>query len=598
VVYGGGLDMRYRRALLPTIKEAPSDATTASHALLLRAGYIRRVGAGIYSFLPLGVRVLKKVEQIVVEEMDRAGGQQLLLPALLPAEYFRESGRWETFGAALLRLQDRKGGDYHLGPTHEEIITDLARREIHSYRDLPKNLYQVQTKFRDEPRPRAGLLRCREFLMKDAYSFDADEAGAELSYLAMREAYTRMFDRTGLTYRRVRADSGSMGGTKSEEFQVLVQSGEDVIVACENCEYAANLEVALSAVSEPPAAASAPPPAEPVSTPKQRSIEEVSAFLKIPASQLLKSLVYRSGERFVLAVVRGDHELNEDKLARALGVPEVELADAEAVQKLTGAPPGFAGPAGFSGEVVVDIQASRVPDATAGANAPGQHLQHVVFGRDYTGKVVDLRSVMDGDRCVECGAVLKCFRGIEAGHIFVLGTHYSAKMGATYLDQEQRKKPLVMGCYGVGVSRLVAAAVEQHHDGFGIAWPISIAPYQVHLTQLGAGDELERWVSDLEQGLEARGIEVLVDDRDERPGVKFKDADLIGIPLRVTLGERGLASGVFELKRRTQKEARSVPLDGAVEAIASEVAALRALDPKATPAPAPEPPARERGAKR
>jgi prolyl-tRNA synthetase len=589
--------MRYRRALLPTVKEAPSDATTASHALLLRAGYIRRVGAGIYSFLPLGVRVLQKIQAIVVEEMDRAGGQQVLLPALLPAEYFRESGRWDTFGATLLRLQDRKGGDYHLGPTHEEIITDLARREIHSYRDLPKNLYQVQTKFRDEARPRAGLLRCREFLMKDAYSFDADEAGAEASYLAMRDAYTRMFDRTGLTYRRVKADSGSMGGTRSEEFQVLVHSGEDVIVACENCEYAANLEVAVSAVSEPPAAAVAPPPSELVSTPKQRSIEEVSAFLQVPASQLLKSLIYRSGQRLVLAVVRGDHELNEEKLARALGVPEVELADADAVQKLSGAPLGFAGPVGFSGEIVVDIQASRVPDAVAGGNAAGQHRKHVVFGRDYTGKVVDLRSVMDGDRCPECGGALRRFRGIEAGHIFVLGTHYSAKMGATYLDQEQKKKPLVMGCYGVGVSRLVAAAVEQHHDGFGITWPISVAPYQVHLTQLGEGGEVERWVSDIEKGLEARGIEVLVDDRDERPGVKFKDADLIGLPLRATIGERGLASGMFELKRRTQKEARSLPIESAVEAIVSEIAALRALDPKTTEV-APPPPSGQRGAKR
>jgi prolyl-tRNA synthetase len=581
--------MRYRRALLPTVKEAPSDATTQSHALLLRAGYIRRVGAGIYSFLPLGFRVLEKIKQIVVEEMDRAGGQQLLLPALLPAEYFRESGRWDTFGPTLLRLHDRKDGDYHLGPTHEEIITDLARRELHSYRDLPKNLYQVQTKYRDEPRPRAGLLRCREFLMKDAYSFDADEAGAEVSYGAMRDAYTRIFDRTGLTYRRVRADSGSMGGTRSEEFQVLVQSGEDVIVACDNCDYAANLEVADSAVSEPPAAAAPPPASELIATPKQRSIEEVSAFLSVPPAQLLKSLVYRAGERLVLAVVRGDHELNEDKLARALGVPEVELADAEAVKKATGAPLGFAGPVGFTGEIIVDTHASRVADATAGANAPGQHRQHVVFERDYAGKVADLRAVCDGDACVECGGALRRFRGIEAGHIFLLGTHYSAKMGATFLDQEQKKKPLVMGCYGVGVSRLVAAAVEQHHDGFGIAWPISVAPYQVHLTQLGEGAEVERWVSDIETGLEQRGIEVLVDDREERPGVKFKDADLIGIPLRVTIGERGLKSNVFELKRRTDKDARSLPLDGAVEAIVQEVQALRALDPKAAQALRPKP---------
>ncbi len=591
--------MRYRRALLPTVKEAPSDATTASHALLLRAGYVRRVGAGIYSFLPLGVRVLKKIEQIVVEEMNRAGGEQVLLPALLPAEYFKESGRWDLFGPQLLRLTDRKGGDYHLGPTHEEVITDLARREIHSYRDLPKNLYQVQVKFRDEPRPRAGLLRCREFLMKDAYSFDADEAGAEASYQAMRQAYTRIFDRTGLTYRRVAADAGSMGGSKNEEFQVLVHSGEDIIVACESCEYAANLEVAVSAVTAPPGVPSAVPARESVATPTLRSIEEVAAFLGLPHSQLLKSLVYRAGPRLVLAVVRGDHELNEDKLARAMGVPEVELADAASVQKATQAPPGFAGPVGFSGDVFVDRAASQVVGGVCGANVAGEHLSHVVFERDYTGKVADLRSVVDGDTCSVCGAALRRFRGIEAGHIFVLGTHYSQKMGATFLDQEQKKKFLVMGCYGIGVSRLVAAAVEQHHDSLGIAWPISVAPYQVHLTQLGEGPEVERWISEIEKGLEQKGLEVLVDDRDERPGVKFKDADLIGIPLRVTIGERGLKDGVFELKRRTQKDSQKLPLEGAVEAIANEVAALRALDQKAAQTPrASEPAAPQRGASR
>src|SRR5688572_11347227 len=405
--------MRYRRALLPTVKEAPSDATTASHALLLRAGYIRRVGAGIYSFLPLGVRVLEKIESIVVEEMDRAGGQRVLLPALLPAEYFRESGRWDVFGPELFRLRDRKDGDYHLGPTHEEIITDLARREIHSYRDLPKNLYQVQVKFRDEPRPRAGLLRCREFLMKDAYSFDADEAGAEASYQAMREAYTRIFDRTGLTYRRVAADAGSMGGSKNEEFQVLVQSGEDVIVACEGCEYAANVEVALSAASpaEGDAKAGAVPPLERVPTPIQRSIEEVSKFLGVPPSRLFKSLVCKAGNSKVLAIVRGDHELNTDKLARALGVREVELSDAEGVREATHAPVGFAGPVGFSGRVLIDEAASQVVDAACGANENDAHYRHVVFGRDFQAEVKSLRSALDGDRCVHCGGTLRRFRG-------------------------------------------------------------------------------------------------------------------------------------------------------------------------------------------
>jgi prolyl-tRNA synthetase len=588
--------MRYRRALLPTVKEAPSDATTASHSLLLRAGYVRRVGAGIYTFLPLGLRVLKKIEQIVVEEMNRAGAEQLLLPALLPAEYFRESGRWDVFGPELFRLQDRKGADYHLGPTHEEIITDLARREIHSYRDLPKNLYQVQLKFRDEPRPRAGLLRCREFVMKDAYSFDADEAGAELSYQTMREAYTRIFDRTGLTYRRVAADAGSMGGSKNEEFQVLVQSGEDVIVACETCEYAANLEVAVSAVAVPPRPEPevAAPARESVATPGQRSIEQVSEFLKVPASQLLKSLVYRAGERVVLAVVRGDHELNPDKLARQLGVREVELADANLVEKATRAPLGFAGPVGFTGEVIVDVAASQVPDAVCGGNELDRHLTHVVFGRDYSGSVADLRSVVDGDVCVHCGAPLRRFRGIEAGHIFVLGTHYSQKMGATFLDREQKKKPLVMGCYGVGVSRLVAAAVEQHHDALGICWPISVAPYQVHITQLGEDPDVILRVSELEKGLEAHGLDVLVDDRDERPGVKFKDADLIGIPLRVTVGERGLKTGVVEFKHRGAKDSQNLPLADAVASVVREVAALRARDQRRpeharAEAPRPEP---------
>jgi prolyl-tRNA synthetase len=573
--------MRYRRALLPTVKEAPSDATTASHSLLLRAGYIRRVGAGIYSFLPLGVKVLKKIEQIVVEEMNRSGAEQVLLPVLLPAEYFRESGRWDVFGPELFRLKDRKDADYHLGPTHEEIITDLARREIHSYRDLPKNLYQVQIKFRDEPRPRAGLLRCREFLMKDAYSFDADAAGAEASYGLMRDAYTRIFDRTGLTYRRVSADAGSMGGSKNEEFQVLVHSGEDIIVACESCEYAANLEVAVSRVAPSASPDPGSPAATPTDTPKQKSIEDVAKFLGLPPNRLLKSLLYRAGDRFALAVVRGDHELNEDKLARALGVREIELADAAAVQRLTGAPVGFAGPVGFTGEILVDPAASQVPAAVCGANATDRHLLNVQFGRDYTGKVVDLRSVVDGDVCVECGAVLRRYRGIEAGHIFVLGTHYSQKMGATYLDQEQKKQVLVMGCYGIGVSRLVAAAVEQHHDDFGIAWPISVAPYQVHLVQLGDGERVDRAVREIEAGLEAKGLEVLVDDREERPGVKFKDADLIGVPLRVTVGDRGLDKGQVELKRRLVKESRNVELGAAVEAIWQEVELLRALDPKA-----------------
>src|SRR6187401_1884511 len=375
--------MRYRRALLPTVKEAPSDATTASHSLLLRAGYIRRVGAGIYSFLPLGVKVLKKIEQIVVEEMNRAGAEQVLLPALLPAEYFKESGRWDSFGATLLRLTDRKGGDYHLGPTHEEIITDLARREIHSYRDLPKNLYQIQTKFRDEARPRGGLLRCREFSMKDAYSFDVDEAAAKLSYERMRVAYTNIFDRMGFDYRMVSADSGAMGGSESAEFQVLVQSGEDVIAACLQCSYAANLEVAKApALPRTGPAPEAAPALEKVHTPGHGKIEAVAKFLDQPPANFLKSLLYLVDKELVMVVLRGDHDVNEVKLSRALGVSEVHLAAPADVVKTTGAKLGFAGPVQFNGRVIIDVDAASLSDAVTGANETDYHFLHVQHGRD------------------------------------------------------------------------------------------------------------------------------------------------------------------------------------------------------------------------
>ncbi|MBX3183419.1 MAG: proline--tRNA ligase [Polyangiaceae bacterium] len=568
--------MRYSRALLPTVKEAPADATTASHVLLLRAGYVRRIGAGIYSFLPLGVRVLRKVERVVREEMDRAGAEEVLLPALLPAEYFQETDRWTQFGDTLLRLKDRKGGDYHLGPTHEEIITDLARRELHSYRDLPKNLYQIQTKFRDEPRPRAGLLRCREFLMKDAYSFDVSEEAAQKSYEAMRLAYRRIFDRLGFDYRMVSADSGAMGGSTSAEFQVLVQSGEDILAACSACEYAANVEVAETTAT-PERGPAEPPAVERVATPTQRTIEEVSSFLGKAPEDFLKSLVYVAGDQTVLAVVRGDHEVNEIKLARALGVDEVHLAGPEEVRRVTGAEVGFAGPVGFQGRVVVDRDAASVKGGVAGANESGFHLLHVTHGRDYQGDVMIIRAATDGDACPSCAAPLKLYRGVEAGHIFILGTHYSAKMGATFLDEKQEKRPLVMGCYGIGVSRLVAAAIEQHHDKDGIRWPMSMAPYHVHLTQLGAEPEVVEAVAELTQALERAGVEVLVDDRSERPGAKFKDADLIGVPLRVTIGARSLQAGGVEIKRRDNPDPKSAELVPLAEASARLTALVREL---------------------
>jgi len=483
------------------------------------------------------------------------------LPALLPAEYFKETGRWDMFGDTLFRLKDRKGADYHLGPTHEEIITDLARREVKSYRDLPKNLYQIQTKFRDEARPRGGLLRCREFSMKDAYSFDVDEQSAKYSYERMRVAYTNIFDRMGFDYRMVSADSGAMGGSGSAEFQVLVQSGEDVIAACLHCSYAANLEVAKTpALPRRGPSPEAAPALEKVHTPGHGKIEAVAKFLDQPPANFLKSLLYLVDKELVMVVLRGDHDVNEVKLSRALGVSEVHLAAPADVVKTTGAKLGFAGPVQFNGRVVIDVDAASLSDAVTGANETDYHFLHVQHGRDFQAQVVEVRQVVDGDSCPNCGASLKLYRGIEAGHIFLLGTHYTAKMSATYLDVKGEHQTIVMGCYGIGVSRLVAAAIEQHHDDNGIMWPISIAPYQVHLVQLGTEPEVVAEVLRLEQELEAAGIEVLIDDREERPGVKFKDADLIGIPLRATVGARGLKSGHVEFKLRTESDPKKVEL--------------------------------------
>jgi prolyl-tRNA synthetase len=577
--------MLFSRALIPTTKEAPADATNASHVLLSRAGYIRRVGAGIYDFLPLGLRVLRKVEAIVRGEMDRAGALEVLMPALLPAEYFKETGRWDLYGEVLLRLKDRKGADYHLGPTHEEIVTDIARREIKSWRDLPKNLYQIQLKYRDEPRPRGGLLRGREFIMKDAYSFDADETGARASYETMRQAYVRIFDRMGLTYRMVQADSGAIGGSTSAEFQVLVGSGEDAIVACQKCDYAANVEVAVAGptpgakavieLGDAYDARSAGEPSSRVHTPGKGSIEDVAAFLGVTKGAMLKSLLFLAGDAIAMAVVRGDHEVNPVRLARTLGVDEVFLAPEADVEKATGARVGFAGPVGFKGKIVVDRAASVVPSGVAGANETDWHIRNVVFGRDYRADLADIRQAATGDPCPNCdGGTLVSYRGIEAGHIFILGTKYSATMGAQFIDEKQQQRPLVMGCYGIGVSRLVATTIEQHHDDDGIRWPMSLAPYHVHLITLGKDEALVSAARHLYDKLGHAGVEVLWDDRDERPGVKFKDADLIGIPLRVTLGAKGLAAGTIECKARTEpdpKKAEIIPLAEAVAVLTARV---------------------------
>ena len=548
-----------------------------SHVLMLRAGYARMVGAGIYELLPLGTRVLHKIEQIIREEMDAAGAQELVMPVFLPGEYFKETGRWDVYGPTLLRLEDRKGGEYHLAPTHEEIITDLVRREIKSYRQLPLNLYQIQLKFRDEPRPRAGLLRCREFIMKDAYSFDVSEEAALRSYALMRDTYHRIFKRLGLEYRVVEADSGAIGGKQSAEFQVLAQTGEDWIVACGACDYAANVEVAQAGRAEPPATTSIEPAAlEKVKTPNTRSIEEVLSFFggQTTASNTLKSLLYVAGEEIVLAIVRGDHEVNETGLARHLGVDQVALASDAAVKEATRTEIGFVGPVGFEGRIVADPDAVAVPNAIAGAGQTPYHYKNVNYGRDFEAEVASIRQAASGDPCPRCNGTLELYRGIEGGHIFVLGTHYSDKMNATFLDAKGSSRSIVMGCYGIGVTRLIAAIMEQHHDEHGIRWPVNVAPYQVIITPIGKDEEPLAKATEIYEALRAEGVETLLDDRPERPGVKFKDADLLGIPVRITVGSRGLKQGTVELKKRINSESQDVPADGAAAAARAALAEL------------------------
>ncbi len=574
--------MRYSQALIPTLKEAPAEAQVVSHVMLVRAGYIRKLAAGIYTLLPLGWRVVRKIEEIVREEMNRAGAQEVLMPAAVPAELWQESGRWQAYGAELLRFKDRKGADFLIGPTHEEVIVDIVRRDVKSYRQLPLNLYQIQAKFRDEPRPRAGVMRGREFIMKDAYSFHADEDDCKRTYQRMYDAYLAIFRRCGLAFRAVEADTGNIGGTLSHEFQVLATSGEDNIVACDHeaCSYAANVEMAQIVPAEKATPAAAP--REQVATPGQRTIEEVSGFFGVPAAALAKTLVYRrdfdpetgKGGTLVAAMVRGDRELNEAKLKRALDASTLELAGDAEVERATGAPVGFAGPVGLVVPVVADHEVLAMAEAIVGANAADGHLRHVVPGRDFQATAADLRVAVEGDACPRCGkGHFKAYRGIEVGHVFFLGTRYSKKMHCVFLGEDGKEHVMIMGCYGIGVTRTAAAAIEQNHDEGGIVWPMAIAPYQVTLLSLQPGDADVRRVSEeLHEKLEAAGIEVLYDDRDERPGSKFKDADLVGIPLRVAVGKKSLAEGAVELKHRRDKEATKVPLAEIVATIEAKVA--------------------------
>ena len=552
--------MRSSELLIPTLREDPGEAETVSHRLMLRAGMIRKVAAGIYTYLPLGLRVIRKIEQIIREEMNRAGGQELLMPIASPAELWQETGRWDFYGKELFRLKDRHERNFCLGPTHEEVITDLIRREVRSYRQLPLNCYQIQTKFRDEIRPRFGLMRGREFIMKDAYSFDRDEEGARLSYQKMYDAYTAIFTRCGLTFRPVEADTGLIGGTSSHEFMVLADTGEETIVYAEGGTYAANVERAE--VLPPKEESTEPPrPLRKVPTPNARTVAEVTALLKTSSERLVKTLLYKADQEIVAVLVRGDHEVNPIKVAKVLGVTDVQMAQEEAVVAATGAPVGFAGPVDLSGiRLVADHAVKVLRNFIVGGNEPDTHYVDANLGRDFSvSQFADLRNAQTGDPSPRGDGALRVVRGIEVGHVFMLGTKYSQTMGAVFLDPQGRECPAVMGCYGIGVGRTAAAAIEQNHDAKGIIWPVPIAPVEVHLLPLGPSAQVTEAVGSLYHTLTQAGIEVLWDDRDERAGVKFNDADLIGAPYQLVVGEKGLTQGVVELKERKTAAVKRLP---------------------------------------
>jgi prolyl-tRNA synthetase len=541
---------------------------------MLRAGMIRKLAAGIYNYLPLGLRSIRKVENIVREEMNRAGAIEILMPGVIPSELWKESERWEQYGKELLRIKDRKDAEFCLGPTHEEVVTDLVRREIKSYRQMPINLYQIQSKFRDEIRPRFGLMRGREFIMKDAYSFDVDGDAADLSYEKMYQAYRRIFERCGLRFRAVEADTGSIGGSSSHEFMVLADSGEDAIVSCSSCEYAANVEKAESRPVEAVEHAD-PRPLERVATPEKRTIEEVSEFLGVHAASMLKTLVLLADNEPVIALVRGDHELNEIKLKNVLDCTELEMAGDEVVTKVTGAPVGFAGPVGMKVKIIADLAVKGMKNSVTGGNEKDLHLKNVNLERDFqVTRFADIRNVVHGDACPRCeGGILEMWRGIEVGHVFKLGTKYSKALKATFLDADGKEQIIFMGCYGIGIGRTVAACIEQNHDENGIIFPIPIAPFQCIISALNIKEEPVREASEsIYRQLSEAGVEVLLDDRDERPGFKFKDADLIGIPLRIVVGSKNLAQGNVELKDRKSGEVSLLPIAAAVEKVKALVA--------------------------
>ncbi len=551
--------MRVSKLFGKTLREVPAEADTISHQLMVRSGMINQLVAGVYSYLPLALRVLKKIENIIREEMDQAGGQEICMPVLQPLELWQLTGRDKSFGKGLFTLYDRKERPLALGPTHEEVVTQLVSRNVQSYRDLPLLLYQIQTKFRDEPRPRGGLIRVREFPMKDLYSFDIDEAGLDINYKKMLQAYQNIYDRCGLPSMLVEADSGAIGGKDSHEFMLEAESGEDELIYCPQCKYAANVEKATSIKEK--VSGSQPLPVEEVATPGMASIEEIAGFMKVPHSQTLKAVFYMADDALVFVVIRGDLEVNEIKLKNLLHCADLRMAREDEVSPL-GIVTGAASPIGLKGfKVIADDSVNTGTNFVAGANKPGTHLKNVNYPRDFQADmVVDIAKVKAGDTC-KCGGKFMSTHGIEVGHIFKLGTFLSEKIGASFIDEKGELRPIIMGCYGIGIGRLLAAAVEQNHDEKGIVWPAPIAPYQVYLCPLyREGSNVEKTAEELYASLEAEGLEVLFDDRKESPGVKFNDADLLGIPVRVTVSQRTLEKDSVELKLRTSKESELVGL--------------------------------------
>jgi prolyl-tRNA synthetase len=559
--------MRTSGFYLSTLKEAPQEAELASHRLMLRAGLIRKLGSGLYTWMPLGLRVLRKVEAVVRQEMDAAGALEVAMPAVQPAELWQETGRWEKYGPNMLRIKDRHDRDFCFGPTHEEVITDIARREIKSYRQLPVNFYQIQTKFRDEIRPRFGVMRAREFLMKDAYSFDTSVEGMLRSYRIMYDAYTRIFTRLGLKFRAVNADTGDIGGSSSHEFQVLAEAGEDAIAWCPASDYAANVEQAEALAP----AAGRPAPGETmekIATPGRSTCEQVAELLGLPLARTVKCLMVLADERVQMLLVRGDHSLNEIKAGKVPGLSGWRWANDAEIVAATACRPGYLGPVGFKGTVIADRSVAAMADFICGANEPDFHIRGVNWGRDLAepARVADIRNVLAGDPSPDGKGTLEIARGVEVGHVFALGSVYSQAMGAKYIDEKGEAKPMEMGCYGIGVTRVVGAAIEQNHDERGIIWPDAMAPFTVALVPMGLhkSEAVKAAAEKLYAELNAAGIEVLLDDRNERPGVMLADQELIGIPHRIVIGERGLAKGEFEYQHRRETQPVPVPMGDAL----------------------------------